>query len=159
MDVHDAVRIERIVNAPVDVVWQLWTDPQRFAQWYGPDGATVQVEEMDVRVGGIRFVAMEVSTPAGPRRMWFTGEHLAVTPEQRLVYTESIADEHRNVLSPAQTGMPDAHPVTTEITVELDDVAGRTRMILTHLGVPADSPGAAGWHMAFEKLATLADTL
>jgi uncharacterized protein YndB with AHSA1/START domain len=157
-EVRDAVRIERMVNAPVDLVWRLWTEPAHFAQWYGPDGATVDVEEMDVRVGGNRFVAMQVETPARPRRMWFTGEHREVVVGRRLVYTEAIADEHGTVLTPAQMGMPDDHPVTTEITVELEDVAGRTRVVLTHLGVPADSPGAAGWTMAFDKLAQLAET-
>jgi hypothetical protein len=49
--------------------------------------------------------------------------------------------------------MPGGHPTTTEIRVELDDLGGRTRMVLTHPGVPADSPGAAGWTMALDKLA------
>ena len=48
--------------------------------------------------------------------------------------------------------MPDA-PKTTEVVVELTDVGGRTRLVLTHRGVAADSPGAAGWTMAFDKLA------
>jgi uncharacterized protein YndB with AHSA1/START domain len=157
MDVRDAVEIDRIIDAPVELVWQLWTDPVHFARWYGPDGATVSVEEMDVRVGGTRFVAMEVATPGGPRRMWFIGEHLAVETPRRLVYTESIADEHRHVLSPAEMGMPEDHPVTTEITVTLEAVGGRTRILLTHLGVSAGSPGAAGWTMAFDKLARLVE--
>jgi hypothetical protein len=42
--------------------------------------------------------------------------------------------------------------VTTEVRVELTDLGDRTRMVLTHSGVPADSPGAAGWTMAFDKL-------
>ncbi|HEX3705041.1 MAG TPA: SRPBCC domain-containing protein [Mycobacteriales bacterium] len=37
--------------------------------------------------------------------------------------------------------------------VELEDVDGGTRMVMTHSGVPADSPGAAGWTMALDKLA------
>jgi hypothetical protein len=49
--------------------------------------------------------------------------------------------------------MPDAHPTTTEVTVELEDLGGRTKMVMTHVGVPADSPGAAGWTMALDKLA------
>ena len=52
----DAVRIERIVAAPIAVVWQMWTDPIHFAAWYGPGGATVIVEEMDLGVGGRRHV-------------------------------------------------------------------------------------------------------
>ena len=88
--------------------------------------------------------------------MWFVGEHREVVAEKRLVYTESLADERGAVVSPAQMGMPPGHPDTTEITVEFEAVDGRTRMVLTHLGIPGESPGAAGWRMAFDKLARVA---
>jgi hypothetical protein len=64
-----------------------------------------------------------------------------------------MADENGNVLSPADMGMPAGHPATTEVRVELEDVGGHTKMVMTHVGIPADSPGAAGWAMAFDKLA------
>jgi hypothetical protein len=41
----------------------------------------------------------------------------------------------------------------TEVRVDLQDVGGRTKMVMTHSGISADSPGAAGWTMAFAKLA------
>jgi hypothetical protein len=50
-------------------------------------------------------------------------------------------------------GLPPGHPATTEVIVELQDLGGRTKMVLTHTGIPAGSPGAAGWAMAFSKLA------
>jgi uncharacterized protein YndB with AHSA1/START domain len=150
---EDAVVIERMLDAPVELIWQMWTDPEHFAAWYGPDGATIPVARMDVRVGGTRLVSMQVQTPRGAMTMWFTGEYLEVVPNKRLVYTESMSDENGNVLSPAEVGMPAGHPTTTEIRVELDDLGGRTRMVMTHAGIPAGSPGAAGWTMALDKLA------
>jgi hypothetical protein len=50
-------------------------------------------------------------------------------------------------------GMPEGHPTTTEVRIELKDDGGRTRMVMTHAGIPAGSPGAAGWAMALNKLA------
>ena len=123
---HDAVVIERTFDAPVDLVWRMWTEPEHFAKWYGPDGATISVAKMDVRVGGTRLVCMEMQTPEGTMRMWFTGEYRDVVENKRLVYTESMSDEHGNVLSPTETGMPDGHPTTTEVAVELEDIDGRT---------------------------------
>jgi len=154
----NAVVIERELDAPVELIWQMWTDPQHFAAWYGPDGATIPLAEMDVRVGGTRLVSMEVNTPNGAMRMWFTGEYREVVAKTRLVYTESMCDEHGTVLSPAEMGMPAGHPTTTEVRVELEDIDGRTRMVLTHVGIPADSPGAAGWTMALDKLTKLVAT-
>lgn len=150
---EDAVVIERTLDAPVELIWQLWTDPEHFAAWYGPDGATIPLARMDVRVGGTRLVGMQIDTPRGAMTMWFTGEYLEVVPNKRLVYTESMSDENGTVLTPADLGMPAGHPTTTEVRVELDDLGDRTRMILTHTGIPAGSPGAAGWTMALDKLA------
>jgi uncharacterized protein YndB with AHSA1/START domain len=149
----DAVVIERGFDAPVDLVWQMWTDPDDFKAWYGPDGASIPVAQMDVRVGGRRLVCMEVQSPEGPMRMWFTGEYREVVASERLVYTESMSDEHGNVMSPSEMGMPEGHPTTTVVRVELEDVGGRTKMVMTHAGIPEDSPGAAGWTMALDKLA------
>ena len=42
----------------------------------------------------------------------------------------------------------------TEVTVELTATSDGTRMVLTHAGIPADSPGATGWSMALDKLVT-----
>ena len=148
----DAVILERTFDAPASLIWRMWTDPALFASWYGPDGATVSVVTMDVRVGGARLICMDLQTPSGPRQMWFTGEHREVVELVRLVYTESIADEQGNVLAPSAMGMPEGHPITTEVRVELGHVGGRTTMVLTHVGVPAGSPGAGGWAMALDKL-------
>ena len=150
--------IERTIDAPASVVWQMWTEPKHFAAWYGPAGAKIPVANMDVRVGGMRLVCMEMTTPNGPMRMWFTGEYREIIPCQLLVYTESMADEHGNVLAPADIGMPEGHPTTTEIIVELEDLDGQTKMVLTHVGIPAGSPGAAGWMMALDKLAAHVET-
>ena len=141
---RDAVTIERTFDAPVELVWQMWVDPEHFRHWYGPDGATIPVAEMDVRVGGRRRVCMEVQTPDGHRQLWFTGEYREVVELRRLVYTEAIAGEG---------GAAAEHTSTTEVRVELEGAGERTKMVLTHVGIPADSPGAAGWTTALEKLA------
>jgi uncharacterized protein YndB with AHSA1/START domain len=150
---QDAVVIERIFDAPVDLIWEMWTDPEHFSAWYGPNGANIPVAKMDVRVGGSRLVCMEMQTPDGPMQMWFTGEYREVVEHERLVYSESMSDENGNVPLPSDLGMPEGHPTTTEVRVQLEDVGGRTKMVMTHAGVPGDSPGAAGWMMALDKLA------
>lgn len=95
---------------------------------------------------------MELQAPNGAMQMWFTGEHLEVVEGERLVYTESMADADGNVPSAEDAGMPEGRPTTTEVRVELEDLGERTKMVMTHIGVPADSPGATGWNMAFDKL-------
>jgi len=155
---RDQVMIERTLPAPPEMIWTLWTHPEHFASWYGPEGSTVHVTKMDVRVGGTRLVSMDVQTPQGPRRMWFTGTYLDVAQNQLLVYTDAMADEDGNVLAPQEAGMPAGHPAVTEVRVELEPVGSGTRMVLTHVGIPAGSPGAAGWAMTLDKLTRLLDS-
>ncbi len=149
--------IERTLDATPELVWRMWTDEQHFAAWYGPMGTTIPVARMDVRVGGKRLLCMELTTPNGTMRMWFSGEYLEVVENRRLVYTDFISDEHGTVRSSQQMGTSQEHPSTTEVTVELEPYDGGTRMVLTHSGVPAESPGAAGWTMALDKLAAHID--
>jgi uncharacterized protein YndB with AHSA1/START domain len=149
---QNAVVIERTLDAPAELVWQMWTRPEHFAAWYGPDGASIPTATMDVRVGGTRLVCLQMQTPNGTMQMWFTGEFREVVENKRLRYTESMSDAAGNVLSPADMGMPEDHPTTTEVLVELDDLGGRTTMVMTHYGIPEGSPGAMGWAMALDKL-------
>src|SRR5262245_58299889 len=127
----DAVVLERSIDAPIHLVWLMWTDPDHFKAWYGPDGVAIPVATLDVRVGGTRLVCMEMRSPAGPMRMCFTGEHREVVENARLVYTESMCDENGNVISPSDVGAGEGHPTTTEVRVELADLGGRTRMVMT----------------------------
>jgi len=156
----DAVVIERTFNAAAEVVWQLWTQPEHFKNWYGPKGFTVPVAEMDVRVGGKHLICMEMQTPDGSRQMWSTGEYREVIPNKRLVYTDSFSDEHGNVIAPSSLGMADDYPAATEVTVLLEEIDGRTKMIMKHAGVPANEDGAnAGWGQSFDKMADYIETV
>jgi uncharacterized protein YndB with AHSA1/START domain len=143
LDATDAVVIERGFDAPLELVWQMWTDGNEFAAWYGPPGAQIPVADLDVRVGGRRLVCMEMTTPDGLMRMWFGGEHTTVDAPTLLVYTEQITDEYG-------VAADDSH--ATEVRVELFALGSGTRMVMTHTGIPTDSPGATGWLMAFDKL-------
>lgn len=151
-DPKQSVHLERTVDAPIDVMWDMWTVPEHFAAWYGPAGATASVSEMDVAVGGRRLVSIEMSTPNGPMTMWFTGTHTEVRRPHRLVYTEAPCDETGAPLPPEQMGMPPGDPIDTEVVVELTEADRGTHIVLRHIGVPGDSPGAMGWSMALDKL-------
>jgi uncharacterized protein YndB with AHSA1/START domain len=152
----DAVVIERIFDSPVEVIWQMWTQPEHFKHWYGPRGFTVPVAEMDVRIGGKHLFCME--SPDGSMKMWSTGEYLEIVPNKRLVYTDSMADEHGNVVTPPANGMNDDYPETTKVTVLLEDLNGRTKMVVTHAGISAEQGATEAWGQAFDKMVEYVET-
>jgi uncharacterized protein YndB with AHSA1/START domain len=138
----NSVVIERMLAADPTLIWKMWTVPEHFAAWYGPDGAAITVLEMNLRVGGGRRVEMALDSPSGPMRMRFVGEHREIDEPRRLVYTEATTDGDGNVQSDL-----------TEVIVEIEPDGVLTRLLLTHIGVPAGSPGEIGWNMALDKLA------
>lgn len=146
------VEIERTFNAPIDLIWSMWTEAEHFAHWYGPFGATISKAEMDVVVGGKRHVGMTMETPNGRREMYFVGEYSEIKPKTRLVYTERMGDADGKPMTAEQMGLPADTPMETSVVVELEDLGDATRMKMTHVGVPADSPGGKGWNMAIDKL-------
>jgi uncharacterized protein YndB with AHSA1/START domain len=46
------LRISRVLNAPIELVWEVWTDPEHLKHWWGPDGFTNTITKMEMRKGG-----------------------------------------------------------------------------------------------------------
>jgi uncharacterized protein YndB with AHSA1/START domain len=47
-----AMHVSRVLNAPVDLVWEVWTNPEHIANWWGPNGFTNTIHKMDLNDGG-----------------------------------------------------------------------------------------------------------
>jgi len=93
-------RLERTFNAPRDLVWKAWTEPERISQWWGPRGFTTTVKEMDVRPGGAWLYCM-YSPEYMPDGSGACGKsvYTEVLEPERLVYNDYFTDEDGNVHS------------------------------------------------------------
>ena len=75
---------ERTFDAPRELVWQAFMDPERISRWWGPHGTTATVVEMDVRPGGRwRYISRAADRDDVP----FMGEYLEVEPAERFKQT------------------------------------------------------------------------
>ena len=84
--------VTRTVNGPARIVFEAWTKPELFRQWWVPKsmGMSLRSCEMDVRVGGTyRFVFGHDAS----KTMAFFGRYIEVTPHSRLVWTNEESDE------------------------------------------------------------------
>lgn len=51
------INLLRVVDAPLELVWKVWTDAEHLAHWWGPDGFSITTSDFDFRVGGLwKFV-------------------------------------------------------------------------------------------------------
>lgn len=83
--------ITRLLNAPRDLVFTAWIDPNHVAQWWGPNGFTTTTHEMDVRPGGTwRFIMHGPNGVDYPNRI----DYEEVVRPERLVYTHGTGAEN-----------------------------------------------------------------
>lgn len=81
------LEILRTLDAPIEKVWQAWTNPENLQQWFCPLPWTVPVAEMDLRPGGRFYTQM-----AGPNgeKVDNEGVFLEVVPMERITFTDSL---------------------------------------------------------------------
>ncbi|HLE14600.1 MAG TPA: SRPBCC domain-containing protein [Anaerolineales bacterium] len=145
--------ITRIFDAPRELVWKAWTEPERFMRWWGPKDFTSPACKIDLRLGGKYLSCMR--GPDG-QDYWSTGVYREIVEPERIAYTDSFADEHGNVVPASHYGLSAGFPLELQVTVTFEDYGGKTKMTLKHVGIPAgemsDMTGA-GWNESFDKLA------
>src|SRR5712671_6595615 len=114
--------ITRVFDAPRELVFQMWTDPEHVAKWWGPKGFTSTIYELDVKEGGVwRFV---MHGPDGTDYKNLVIYDEIVKPE-RLVYSHVSGPRFQMTLTFAERGGK------TELTARMifESAAERTRVI------------------------------
>jgi uncharacterized protein YndB with AHSA1/START domain len=141
-DEFNGFTITRVFDAPREVVWREWTEPERFSDWFGGVVSEVPLETvtMDVRVGGEWRLTM--NTQPGRGESHWRGEYQEVVPPERLVMT--------------MTDQPDGdrYALITVVLIDLGD--GRTEMFFEQRDdMPPEhhEPARSGWGTFFDRVA------
>jgi len=144
--------IERVFDAPVQLVWEAWTDPEHLKRWFGPKDFTAPVIKNDLRVGGKYLYCMR--SPEG-KEYWSTGFYREVVEFERIVASDSFADADGNVVPASHYGMPGDFPLEMIATVTFEDLGGKTKITINQAGMPAGMQEMAGtgWNQSLDKLA------
>ncbi|MBD1875555.1 SRPBCC domain-containing protein [Nodosilinea sp. FACHB-131] len=142
--------ITRLFNAPRDLVWQAWTDPAHIAQWWGPEGFTTRVEEMDLRPGGqSRYVMVGPDGTEYPVQ----GVFREVVPPERIVTTDEFGEGYEEI---TDIDLPQG----MVITILFEDLGDQTKLAL-HISHPTaeerrkheEMGVVAGWNSTLDCLA------
>ena len=117
--------ISRVFDAPRDLVWKAFSEPERMKQWWGPKGFTVIVSKMDFRPGGTYHYGMK--SPTG-EPMWGKFRYREIVPPQRMVLVSSFSDEAGGI---TRHPMAPTWPLEMLSTFTFEDVpGGKTKFTL-----------------------------
>jgi uncharacterized protein YndB with AHSA1/START domain len=120
------VVVTRTFDAPARLVFEAWTNPKLFKQWWVPRsmGMTLRSCELDVRIGG-KYRLVFGDDPANP--MAFFGRYLDVVPNQRIVWTNEESGADGSVT-----------------TVTFEENNGKTTLVMSELYPTKEALDAAG---------------
>ncbi len=115
--------LERTFNAPRELLWKTWTDPELLPRWYGPRVETI-VHRLELKPGGLWLVEMRIGDKSHFQRV----EYAEVTAPERLVWLHSNSDSDWNIT--ANPMMAD-WPRVLLTTVTFDELDDQTKLRLT----------------------------
>lgn len=123
--------ISRTFDAPRELVWKAFTDPERMKHWWGPKGFTVRLARMDLRPGGTFHYCLR--SPAG-HDMWGKFVYREIAAPERLVFVNSFSDEKGSV---TRHPMHLAWPLEILSTVTFAEHEGRTTLTIRSVPINA----------------------
>lgn len=126
-------------NAPVEKVWQAWTDEKFVQRWWYVDGFSNILANMDVRKNGVSHVGMRASKEYGGQDYYNVWKYTQVIPHQIIQYISNFADKDGKVIAPEAAGLPAETPMDKKQQVEFKDLGnGKTEVTITEFGWQAD---------------------
>lgn len=155
--------ITRIFDAPVELVWKAWTDPEMIKKWWGPEGFTAPSIKVDLRVGGKYTFAMQ--GPKGSKWdkvMYSSGIYKEIVPNEKIITTDYFSDENGNKMNPVDFGQDPNSPSEMNAVITFEEVeGGKTKLTITYPRPENEEQFQAmlksgmkeGWSSSLNKLA------
>ena len=134
------LEIERIFDAPRNLVFKAWTEPEHLVHWYGPRGFTLPSCKLDLRPGGSWRSCM---LSAEGREYWVKGVYREIVESERLVFTYAHENQDGTVVH------------ETLVTVTFAEQRGKTKLTLRQAifeSVKERDSHRGGWNSSLDRL-------
>ena len=152
------ITIVKVYDAPLERVWQAWTDPKELMQWWGPDNVTIPECEVDLKVGGKFYIVMEAGGAMGPYKgtKWpMLAQFTAIEPNSKISYSAQAWTE----------GMKEDTLIDQTTEIVMTEEGGKTKVEIK-AAILKTGPKAgmavqgmeAGFTQQLEKLTTFLST-
>jgi uncharacterized protein YndB with AHSA1/START domain len=151
------LNITRIFDAPRELVWKAWTDPEMGKHWKGPRGFQTTEFVTPSEPGSPWRLAMEGHIPGTQQTAYLRqgGTTLELDPPRLLVFTFAWDDR-------SSVGLPPSHYQENIVTVRLEELGSKTVMHFTQTPFATESERdghTGGWNSSFDRLAEFVRTL
>lgn len=151
--------VSRVFEAPVELVWKAWTDPELVMRWWGPDRFTCPSARIDFREGGTSVVCMRAPREFGGQDTYSTWVYKKIVPMQLIEFIQNIADQDGHPVDPVKIGLPPEFPKDMRTVVTFRDLGkGRTEMTVTEYDwtvSPMRGFAEAGLNQSLDKMVAI----
>jgi uncharacterized protein YndB with AHSA1/START domain len=119
--------ITRVFDAPRELLWKAWTEPERLKFWWAPKGSTWVSGTLDLRPGGLFHYCVR---PRDSADIWGKLRYHEIAPPERLEFIVSFSDAQGGT---TRHPMSQTWPLEVRNTVTLSEHKGRTTLTLSGL--------------------------
>lgn len=141
-------------DAPRELVFEAWTDPEQLNNWYAPDGCTIEFRSIDVKEGGTFHFCIHDPVHG---ECWIKGVYKEILFPEKLVFSMILTNEEGISVNAVEAGKNEGWPNETVTTVIFTSIGNQTQLSLhqTVLEEEAKKTGAyQSWIKMFNKLNT-----
>jgi uncharacterized protein YndB with AHSA1/START domain len=150
--------VTRILDAPIELVWKAWTDPEYVKRWWGPRDYTSPECRSDFREGGSYVFCMRAPAEQGGQDSYTAGVYKKIVPMQLLEFTQYLSDKDGNKIDPTVIGMPPDFPKEIRTVIVFNAKGNMTELVITEYGWTMSQMyvySYAGMQQSMDKLAVV----
>jgi uncharacterized protein YndB with AHSA1/START domain len=153
------VVVTRTFDAPLEKIWQAWSQSDYVKQWWGPTGFTCPLAEMDFREGGTALVCMRAPQEYGGGDMYNTWTYQNIVPMEKLEFVQHFTDKGGKKLEPSSLGLPPGIPESVRHVITFKELGNnKTELTVTEYGYVSEEVVAVskqGMEQCLDKMAAL----
>ena len=153
------LKFERVFNAPVEKVWQTWTEAEIMKKWWGPKFWYSDSIVIDFKVGGKYLLNMKGQMgPNMPEvETWSGGYYKEIVPMKKIVVVDHFADSQGNIVHASKFGLPETFPMESTIEITFEDLGNNQTKLTVYYESIAGIEGemlknmTMGWNQTLDK--------
>jgi uncharacterized protein YndB with AHSA1/START domain len=138
--------LTRVFDAPRELVFEAWIQPEHFRRWFGPYGATIPYCQMEARPGGTLHFLHKLEDG---QEVWIKGRYEEVSKPEKLVFTIHFSDKEGNRVDRSGFSKESRSSVT------FVEKGSQTEVIIRHTGLAVDQGESEGWKQGLDRLVEL----